>query len=118
MKTLRNHVQLIGNLGKDVECISFESDRKKATVSLATNEFYKDKKGELVQQTQWHNLVAWGKTADLMASVLKKGHEVAVSGKLAYRNYEDKDGTKRYVSEIVVQEFLRITRENKEESPF
>ena len=118
MKTLRNHVQLIGNLGKDVECVTFENDRKKASVSLATNEFYKDKKGELVQETQWHNLVAWGKTADLMASALKKGHEVAVAGKLAYRNYEDKDGNKRFISEVVVREFLRITRENNENVPF
>lgn len=115
MNTLRNSVQLIGNLGKDVEIKSFENGKKLAKFSLATNEFYKNNKGEKVQETQWHNIVAWGKTAEFMEKSLSKGSEVAIKGKLTHRSYDDKDGGTRYISEIVAQEFMKITRE---EVPF
>lgn len=115
MNTLRNSVQLIGNLGKDIEIKAFDNGSKLAKFSLATNEYYKNNKGEKVQETQWHNIVAWGKTAELMEKVLNKGSEVAIRGKLTHRSYDDKQGTTRYISEIVAQEFVKIT---KEEVPF
>ena len=112
MNSLKNNVQLIGNLGRDVELITFENGMQKANLRLATNDYYKNNDGEKVQQTEWHNLVAWGKRAELMSKILKKGSEVAIQGKLTHRSYEDKEGAKRSVSEIVVQEFLKITKED------
>lgn len=104
MSTLRNSVQLIGNLGNDPEIVNLESGRKLAKFSLATNETYKNQQGEKVTETQWHNLVVWGKTAEIAEKYLAKGREVAVNGKLTYRNYEDKNGVKRYITEIVVND--------------
>lgn len=104
MSTLRNSVQLIGNLGNDPEVVNLESGRKLAKFSLATNETYKNQQGEKVTETQWHNLVVWGKTAEIAEKYLAKGREVAVNGKLTYRNYEDKNGVKRYITEIVVND--------------
>ena len=112
MNTLKNNVQLIGNLGKDVELITFDGGMQKASLRLATNDYYKNKDGEKVKQTEWHSLIAWGKKAENMSNILKKGNEVAVQGKLTHRSFEDKDGVTRYVSEIVVQEFLKITKED------
>ena len=106
MNTLRNTVQLIGNLGKKPEIITLESGKKLAKFSLATNEYYKDAKGEKQTQTEWHNLIAWGKTAEIAEMFLDKGKEIAIKGKLTYNNYEDKDGNKRYKTEIVVNEIL------------
>ncbi|MES2394721.1 MAG: single-stranded DNA-binding protein [Bacteroidota bacterium] len=77
-----------------------------AKMSIATNESYKNAKGELVKETQWHNLIAWGKTAEIIEKYLKKGSEVAIDGKLINSNYTDKDGVKRYVTEIEVNEVL------------
>ena len=115
MNNLRNSVQLIGNLGRDVDLITFDSGMQKASIRLATNDYFKNNQGEKVNKTEWHNLVAWGKKAEHMSKLLRKGNEVVVHGKLTHRSYEDKDGVTRYVSEIVVQEFLKIT---KEELPF
>ena len=106
MNTLRNTVQLIGNLGQKPEIITLESGKKLAKFSLATNEYYKDAKGEKQTQTEWHNLIAWGKTAEIAEMFLDKGKEIAIKGKLTYNNYEDKDGNKRYKTEIVVNEIL------------
>ena len=108
MNALRNKVQLIGNLGLAPEIKTLESGRKLAKMSIATNESYKNAKGELVKETQWHNLIAWGKTADIIEKYLKKGSEVAIDGKLINRNYTDKEGVKRYVTEIQVNEVLLI----------
>ncbi len=115
MNTLRNHVQLIGNLGNDVEMTQFDSGSKMARLTLATNEFYKNNKGEKVKETQWHTIVAWGKLAENMEKFLSKGVEVAVNGQLRYRTFEGKDGKKRTVSEVVAQDFLKIS---KKELPF
>ncbi|HMQ07812.1 MAG TPA: single-stranded DNA-binding protein [Saprospiraceae bacterium] len=112
MNTLRNHVQLIGNLGNDVEFTQFDSGSKMARLTLATNEFYKNNKGEQVKETQWHTIVAWGKLAETMEKILSKGVEVAVNGKLRYRTFEGKDGKKRTVSEIVAQDFLKISKKD------
>ena len=108
MNTLRNKVQLIGNLGNDPEIINLESGRKLAKFSIATNETYKNAQGEKVTDTQWHNVVAWNKTADIIEQYVTKGREIAIEGKLVSRSYEDADGVKRYVTEVVVNELLML----------
>jgi single-strand DNA-binding protein len=110
MNALRNQVQLIGNLGQDPEIVNLESGTKLAKFSLATNESYKNKKGEQVEDTQWHNLVAWGKTAELVEKMALKGKEMAVQGKLVHNSYENKEGEKRYFTQVNVQEFLMLNR--------
>lgn len=108
MNNLRNSVRLIGNLGMDPEVKGLNNGKKLAKFSIATKESYKDENGERVTETQWHNLVVWGKQAEVAARYLKKGSEVAVEGKLTSRSYTDKEGVKRYVTEIMVNEFLMI----------
>jgi single-strand DNA-binding protein len=108
MNTLRNKVQLIGNLGSNPEIITLDSGKKLAKFSIATNETYKNAQGEKVTDTQWHNVVVWNKTAEIAEKYLEKGKEVAVEGKLTTRSYDDKDGNKRYVTEIVVNELLLL----------
>jgi single-strand DNA-binding protein len=108
MKVLNNSVQLIGHLGKDVEVKVFESGSKMARISLATTDMYKNQNGEQVSQTQWHTLVAWGKTAELMANSLTKGSQVAINGALNYRTYTDRDGQRRTIAEINVNDFLTV----------
>src|SRR3972149_5984928 len=108
MNTLKNKVQLTENLGQNPEVKELNGGKKVAKFSLATNETYKNKAGEKVTDTQWHNLVAWGKTAEIIEKYLKKGSEVAVEGKLLNRNYTDKEGVKRYVTEIQVSELLML----------
>jgi single-strand DNA-binding protein len=108
MNTLRNKVQLIGNLGNDPEIINLESGKTLAKFSIATNESYKNAKGEKVTDTQWHNVVAWGKTAEIIEKYVSKGKEVAVEGKLTSRSYETKEGEKRYVTEVVCNELLML----------
>jgi single-strand DNA-binding protein len=108
MNTLRNKVQLIGNLGNDPEIITLDGGKKLAKFSIATNDTYKNQKGERVTDTQWHNVVAWGKTADIVESYVTKGKEIAVEGKLTTRSWDDKDGNKRYTTEIVCNELLLL----------
>ncbi len=108
MSTLRNKVQLIGNLGNDPEIINLESGKKLAKFSIATNESYKNTKGEKVTDTQWHNVVAWGTTAKIVESYLTKGKEVAIEGKLTSRSYDTKEGEKRYITEIVCSELMML----------
>ncbi len=106
MNTLRNSVRLIGNLGATPEVKEFEKGKKVARIALATNETFTNAKGEKVTETCWHNLVAWGKTAELAQKYLTKGSEVAIEGKLTSRNYTSKEGEKKYITEIVVNELL------------
>jgi single-strand DNA-binding protein len=106
MNSLRNKVQLIGNLGNDPEIITLESGKKLAKFSLATNESYKDASGQKIDKVEWHNLVAWGKTCDIIEKYLTKGKEIAIEGKLTSRSYETKEGEKRYITEVVVNELL------------
>jgi single-strand DNA-binding protein len=108
MNSLKNKVQLIGNLGNAPEIKNTEKGRKLAKFSIATNETYYNAKGEKVVETQWHNLVAWGKVADVVEKYLSKGTEVAIEGKLMNNNYTDKDGNKKYFTEIQVNELLVI----------
>ncbi len=105
---LKNKVQLIGNTGNDPEIITLESGRKLAKMTLATNETYKNEKGEKVTDTQWHNVVAWGKTAELVEKYVTKGKEIAVGGKLTHRAYEDKNGDKKYFTEVVASDLLLL----------
>lgn len=105
---MRNKVQLIGNLGNAPEVKEFNGNGKVARVGMATNERYKNAKGEYVTETTWHTLVLWGKQAENAAKILKKGSEVAVEGKIVNRSYEDKDGQKRYVHEVHVNDFLLL----------
>jgi single-strand DNA-binding protein len=108
MKNLRNTVQLIGNLGMNPEVKTLESGSTVANFSIATSDRYKNKEGEQIEDTTWHNLVAWGKTAEIAEKYLKKGAQIALEGKLTNRSYEAKDGTKKYVSEILVNEILLL----------
>ena len=108
MNTLRNKVQLIGNLGTNPEIITLESGKKLAKFSIATNETYKNAQGEKITETQWHNVIAWNKTAEIVERYLEKGKEVAIEGKLTSRSYDDKEGNKRYITEIVVNELLML----------
>ena len=108
MNALRNKVQLIGNLGQDPEIINLDSGKKLAKFSLATNEVYRDAQGEKTTETQWHNVVAWGKTADIVEQYLVKGNEVAIEGKLTHRSYESKEGDKRYITEVRCNELLML----------
>ncbi|MEP6711636.1 MAG: single-stranded DNA-binding protein [Ferruginibacter sp.] len=106
MYALKNKVQLIGNLGNAPEVRNTESGKKLVRFSVATNESYRNAKGEKVTETQWHNLIAWGKVADIAEKFLVKGTEVAIEGKLVNRNYTDKEGNKKYITEIQVNEIL------------
>jgi single-strand DNA-binding protein len=106
MYALKNKVQLIGNLGNAPEVKTTESGKKLARFSVATNESYRNAKGEKVTETTWHNLVAWGKVADIAEKYLTKGKEVAIEGKLINNSYTDKDGNKRYSTEVQVNEIL------------
>ena len=108
MNTLRNKVQLIGNLGNSPEIITLDSGKKLAKFSLATNESYKNAEGEKITNTDWHNVIAWGKTAKIIEKYLEKGNEIAIEGKLTSRSYEDKDGNKKYITEVVVNELLML----------
>ncbi len=108
MSTLRNKVQLIGNLGKSPEIITLESGKKLAKFSIATNESYNNAQGERVENTQWTNIVAWNKTAEIIEKYLEKGNQVAIEGKLVTRSYDDKDGNKRYITEVVCNELLML----------
>jgi single-strand DNA-binding protein len=110
MNSLKNRVQLIGHLGADPELRTIENGSKMARLRLATNETYTNAKGEKITETQWHTLVAWGKTAELAEKLLNKGAEAAIEGKLVSRSYVDKDGQKKYVTEVVVEEFLLLSR--------
>jgi len=110
MKDLRNRVQLIGNLGMDPEVKNFDGGRKLAKFSVATSQSYTNGKGERVKDTQWHSIIAWGKLAETAEKYLKKGSEVALEGKLVYRTYENKDGQTKYITEIVLNEFMMFSK--------
>ncbi|TMM55818.1 single-stranded DNA-binding protein [Maribacter algarum] len=113
MSNLRNKVQLIGNVGNNPEMTVLESGKKVIRFSLATNENYKNAKGEKVQCTDWHNMVAWGKTAEIVEKYAVKGKQIAIEGKLTSRSYETKEGEKRYITEVIVSEVLLLGTKNE-----
>jgi len=108
MYTLKNKVQLIGNLGNAPEVKNTESGKKLARFSIATNEVYRNAKGEKVKETTWHNLIAWGKVAEIVEKYLNKGSEIAIEGKLITRSHTDASGVKRYITEVEVNELLML----------
>lgn len=108
MNALKNKVHLIGRLGAKPEIKNTEKGKKLAQFSLATSESYRNAKGEKVTDTQWHKIVAWGKVAEIAEKYLDKGKEVAIEGKLISRSYTDKEGTKKYITEIQVNELLML----------
>ena len=110
MNALRNKVQLIGNLGQTPEIKNLDNGRKFVKVSLVTNERYRSSNGDYVNDAQWHNLVAWGKTAEIFAQYCEKGKEVGIEGRLVSRTYNDKEGIKRFITEVVVSDVLLLGR--------
>jgi single-strand DNA-binding protein len=108
MYALKNKVQLIGNLGNAPEIKTTAGGKKMARFSIATDEVYRNTKGDKVKETTWHNLVAWGKIAGIVEKYLNKGSEIAVEGKLISRSYTDKDGIKKYITEVQVNELLML----------
>jgi len=108
MNALRNRAMLIGNLGQDPEIKTLESGKKVARFTLATNDNYKNGDGQKVEETTWHNIVAWNGLAETASRYLKKGKQVAVDGRIVYRTYEDKKGVTKYITEIVLSDLLLL----------
>ncbi len=108
MSTLRNKVQLIGNVGNDPEIKTFDGNKKLAKLTIATNETFTNDKGEKVTETQWHRLSAWGKTADIIEKFVPKGKEIAIQGKLTHSSYDDKNGEKKYITEVIISDLLLL----------
>ncbi|MBC7589129.1 MAG: single-stranded DNA-binding protein [Chitinophagaceae bacterium] len=108
MYALKNKVQLIGNLGNNPEVKTLDGGKKMVRFSVATNETYRNAQGEKIVETQWHNLIAWGKVAEIAEKFLHKGSEVAIEGKLINKSYNDKEGNKKYVTEVQVNELLLL----------
>jgi len=108
MNAMRNKVQLIGNVGQEPEIKTFDGGKKVATITIATNDYFINDKGDKVEQTEWHRVTAWGKVADIIEKYVTKGKEVAIEGKLTHRSYDDKDGNKRYITEVVVNDILLL----------
>lgn len=105
---------LIGHLGKDPKMITTQSGRPLTELSLATNESYKNKEGNWITSTEWHRCIAWGKLAEVISNVCKKGQEVVVRGKLAYNTYEDKDGNTRKIPQVVIDDFSVLSRKSSQ----
>ena len=108
MNAMRNKVQLIGHVGQEPEIKTFDGGKKVVNFTLATNDSYKNEKGEKVEQTEWHKITAWGKIADIIEKYVTKGKEIAVEGKLTHRSYDDKNGEKRFITEVVANDILLL----------
>ena len=107
---MKNSVQLIGHVGQEPEIKNLESGKKLANINIATNEVYYRENGDKVEQTQWHRVTAWGNTADIIERFVTKGKEIAIEGKLSHRSYDDKDGNKRYITEVMVNELVLMSK--------
>lgn len=114
MNNLKNKVNLIGRLGVKPEIMTFETGRKLARFSLATNDRYKDKNGEWQEDVQWHNVTVWGKVADRVEKLLEKGQEILLEGKIAYQSYENNQGEKRYSTVIEGNDFMLLNKPSGE----
>ena len=108
MNAIKNKVQLIGHVGQEPEIKTFDGGKKVANITIATNESYTNNKGEKVENTEWHRITAWGKVADIIEKYVIKGKEIAIEGKLTHRSYDDKEGNKRYITEIIANELLLL----------
>ena len=107
---MKNSVQLIGHVGQEPEIKTLETGRKLANITIATNDVYYKENGDKVEKTEWHRVTAWGKTAEIIEKYVTKGKEIAVEGKLTHRSYDDKDGNKRYITEVVANEILLLSK--------
>jgi single-strand DNA-binding protein len=107
---MKNSVQLIGHVGQEPEIKTLEAGRKLANINIATNDVYYKENGDKVEKTEWHKVTAWGKTAEIIEKYVTKGKEVAVEGKLTHRSYDDKEGNKRYITEVVINEILLLSK--------
>jgi single-strand DNA-binding protein len=107
---MRNKVQLIGHVGQEPEIKTFDGGKKVANLTIATNEVYYKENGDKVESTEWHRVSAWGKTADIIEKYVTKGKEIAIEGKLTHRSYDDKDGNKRYITEVMVNELVLMSK--------
>lgn len=118
-----NKVILIGNLGKNPDVVAFPQDRrdetsnavKKASFPLATTEYRRTRDGEKVEQTEWHNVVCWRTLAEIAEKILRKGTQIYVEGKLQTRSWEDREGNKRYITEVVADNFTVLANKNRPE---
>lgn len=108
MNAMKNKVQLIGHVGQEPEIKTFDGGKKVVNFTLATNEVYKNEKGEKVEQTEWHRVSAWGKVADIIEKYVTKGKEIAIEGKLTHRSYDDKNGEKRFITEVVANDIILL----------
>lgn len=108
MNAMKNKVQLIGNIGNDPEIKTFDGGKKLANITIATKDSYKNDKGEKVETTEWHRVTAWGTTADFIEKYVSKGLQIGIEGKLTHRSYDDKNGEKRYITEVVVNEVMLL----------
>jgi single-strand DNA-binding protein len=117
MNALRNRVQLVGNLGQDPEIRTLDGGKKVAHFTMATNDNYKNSDGQKIEETTWHNIVAWNGLAETASKFLKKGQEVLVEGRIVYRTYEDKKGVTKNATDIVLNNLLllRSTKTNGKE---
>ena len=110
MKNLSNKVQLIGRLGADPKVKILNGKTKTARINLATSDYYYNKAGEKIAETQWHNLVFWGGLADVCEKYLTKGEEIAIEGRLGYRMYTDSENNNKYITEVTVTDLLMISK--------
>ena len=110
MNNLKNNVLLAGNVGRAPEIINLNSGKKLARFSIATRETYRNHLGEKITDTHWHNVVAWGKIAEMIEKNVPKGREVKITGKLSSRSYEDKTGVKKYITEVVCNELQLLEK--------
>lgn len=108
MNALKNKVQLIGYVGQDPEIKNLDTGKKLANLTIATNESYKNEKGDKVEKTEWHKVVAWGATAEIIEKFVTKGIQIALEGKLTHRTYDDKNGEKKYITEVQAHEILLL----------
>ena len=107
---MKNSVQLVGNVGQDPEIRNLEGGKKVVNFNIATSDSYKNEKGEKVEQTEWHRIVAWGNSAEIIEKYVVKGNQIGVVGKLTHRTYDDKDGIKRSITEVLVSEVLLMSK--------
>ncbi len=112
MNALKNKVQLIGHVGQEPEIKILEGGKKIAKFSIATNDVYYNENKEKVTDTQWHNVTAFGKVAEIVESFVSKGKEIALEGKLTHKSYDDKDGVKRNYTEVIINELLLLGSKN------
>jgi len=116
MVPMRNRVQLIGNLGADPEVTDLGNGSKMARINIAINTVYRNKKGDYVEDTQWHQVKAFGKTAERFEKVLNKGSQVIIEGRLSNNHWEDKEGKKHYDLDVIADDFVPMLSKRKAEA--